>query len=171
MEKRYHYITPNDYVTAEENGISEHALYQRVHIYGWDIDRAISQPMRSKGVPFEHVWSKWKETAEENGISKDVFYSRCRNSGWAPEKAATIPVGELYSGKWTAEELEIARRNGIDGNSMSLVSIRIKKLGWSKEKALNTPKVSEKERAKRVAEGTRKYHRERGVNREFNKTV
>ncbi|MEK5070739.1 hypothetical protein [Sporosarcina sp. FSL K6-1508] len=172
MEKRYHYITPNDYETAEQNGINYVALSQRVRDYGWDIDRAITEPLKV-GVPFQPVWEQWEKIATENGISKDLFYQRIKVNKWDEKRAAThsLMAGKHLRIGWTKEEREIAERNGLSANHMNLVITRINKLGWSKERALNTPKISLKEQAKRIAEGTRKYHRERGVNSESNKTV
>lgn len=171
MEKRYDYVTPHDFEIAKLNGITESALTQRVYNYGWDIDRAITQPMRvSKS--FESVWRKWERVATKNGVDRENFVKRVRALGWTEEESATIKKGQgRPSGMWTKEELETAKRNGIEGNSMSVPRARINMLGWSREDAVNTPKITEAERLKRVAEGTRKYHEERGVNREFNKVI
>lgn len=161
MDKRYGYITPNDYAIAEENGIGEHALYQRVQVYGWDIDRAITQPLtiRQKADP---VWDEWEQVATENGVYKKLFNQRIKAGGWSPEKAATSPVGKgrPLDLEWTEEERELARKNGLDKNYMNAVKARIR-LGWTREEALRTPILTEDERAKRVAKGTRKYHERR----------
>lgn len=171
MEKRYHYITPEDYVTAESNGLPAALVEQRAWFYDWDIDRAVTEPKRVLKC-FSATWEKWREVAEENGITRAMLSNRIRSLGWDEEEAATVKKGQARpSGKWTPDEIATAERNGIAGNSMSLVSIRIKKLRWSKEAALNTPKLSREERAARSAEGTRKYHKERGVNSGFNKIV
>lgn len=162
LEKRYDYITPKDYITAESNGITERTVYQRVNTSGWDIDRAISEPMRPKGESFVHVWAEWQQVALGNGINRDQFYGRLRQCEWSAEKAATTPtVKGSKSDKWTEKEIATAERNGVAGNSMGLVSTRINQRGWSREEALNTPKLSRAEQKKRIAEGTRKYHRER----------
>lgn len=167
MEKRYDYITPDDYEQAELNGISAQLLEQRVRSFLWDVDKAVMTPKKQQR-SFKKTWAKWKEIATENGIDRDAFTNRVRSLGWDEEVAATTKKGVRSRGRWTDEELETARRNGIDGSSMSIPRMRINQLGWSREEALSTPKLTEKERVKRVAEGTRKYHRERGVNRDFN---
>ena len=46
--KRYFYITPEDFKIAEENGIPEYVVTTRVIKLGWDIDRAITKPAREK---------------------------------------------------------------------------------------------------------------------------
>lgn len=171
MEKRYHYITPEDYVTAEKNGLPAALVEQRAWFYDWDIDRAVTEPKRVLKC-FSATWEKWREVAEENGVTRAMLSNRIRTLGWDEEEAATTPKDRVGKrGKWTPEEIAIAEKNGIAGNHLSLVNMRIKKLGWSKEAALNTPKLSREERAARSAEGTRKYHKERGVNSGFNKIV
>ena len=46
--KRYFYITPEDFKIAEENGISKDTLIMRVRKLGWDVDKAITKPVRIK---------------------------------------------------------------------------------------------------------------------------
>ena len=65
--------------------------------------------------------------------------------------------------RWTEEEREIAEKNGLSANHMNLVSARIGK-GWTREEALSTPKMSLKEQAERIGEGTRAYHERRKKN-------
>ena len=162
------YVLPEDVEIAKANGISYNTLYARVNDYGWNVLRARTEkPVRHQS--FQPVWQKWKATAELNGVGREVFYDRVRRQGVSEERAATLPVSKGgQPSRWSDKQLELMEMNGLSAN---LVNTRITRLGWTQEQALNTPKVSEKERAKRVAEGTRKYHRERGVNREFNKTV
>lgn len=155
------YVTPEDYEIAERNGINAENVTQRVYVYGWEIERAITQPLtiRRKVDP---LWEEWKQVAEENGVYKSLFNQRIKASGWSPEKAATTPIrnGRPLNTEWTEEEREQARKNGLDKNYMSVVKARIR-LGWTREEALRTPILSEDERAKRVARGTRKYHERR----------
>lgn len=166
MEKRYGYITPQDYETAEKSGITRHALEQRVRDYGWDIDRAITQPLKIQ-VPFQPIWDEWQDVATKNGISKKLFYHRVKKNGWSKEMSATHPImkGKPLSDDWTDEERETARRNGLDKNYMNAVKVRIRN-GWTREEALNTPRLTVDERLERVRAGVKN----RRVNREFNKT-
>ncbi|MDW0112223.1 hypothetical protein QT711_03435 [Sporosarcina saromensis] len=163
-----YYVTPKDYEIAEQNGISAKNVTQRVYRYGWDIKRAITQPLviRRKVDP---LWEEWKDIATANGIVKKIFNQRINRHGWTAEKAATTPVGKAIkkNGKWTAEEIELAKKNGLDKNYMDTVKARIR-LGWSREEALSTPILTADERAKRVVEGTRRYHKENGRKRIFN---
>lgn len=158
MEKRYHYITPEDYETAERNGVTAELAEARAWERGWDIDKAVMTPKKVQG-RLEGTWEKWKETATENGVNRIMFTNRVRSLGWSEEEAATIGKGKSrFPDFWTNEERGVAKRLGIDGNGMNLPRIRMKKLGWSREKAINTPKMTEEERVKRVVEGTKRYH-------------
>ena len=158
MEKRYHYITPEDYETAEQNGITAELAETRAWERGWDIDRAVTTPKRVARC-FKGTWGKWKETAARHDVDRILFINRVRSLGWSEEEAATIKKGKSRTPSfWTDEERKIAKRLGIDGNGMGLPRIRMKSLGWSREKAINTPKMTEEQRVKNVAAGTRRYH-------------
>ena len=89
--KRYHYITPDDYLVAEKNGISRKALNDRVRRYNMDVDTAIVQKLKAR-TEFEPTWQKWKETCEKHGISRKLFYHRIQVNKYNEEKAATDPV-------------------------------------------------------------------------------
>ena len=70
--KRYFYITPEDFKIAEENGISKDTLLSRVRILGWDVDKAITTPVRTK----RKFTEEEIKTMEENGIDRDVAAGR-----------------------------------------------------------------------------------------------
>lgn len=164
MEKRYDYITPIDYEQADLNGISAQLLEQRVRTNLWDIDRAINTPKKNRKC-HDQLWSKWSRVAIENGVNRVTFTNRVCNLKWDEKEAATT-VKRFRRGKFTDQEMKIMETNNLTTNS---VNMRITKLGWTREKALNTPKLKEKDRLERVAAGTKKYHKERGVNNGFNK--
>ncbi|MEH7216970.1 hypothetical protein [Bacillus toyonensis] len=95
-------ITDEDYKKAAKNGISKSNVYQRVHEYGWELDRAITTPIRKqKGKTNAGMIT----LAERNGISKVTFWKRVKN-GMDPYEAATKPKGY-------ASYLELSRKNGI----------------------------------------------------------
>lgn len=87
MNKRYRYLTPDDFVKAEKNGINKETLRSRVNKYGWDIDRAINEPARLQ----VNDINKWIPLALENGISERALRGRFER-GWAPYVAATKPL-------------------------------------------------------------------------------
>jgi hypothetical protein len=95
-------ITYEDYEKAAKNGINKSNVYQRVVEYGWNLERAITVPVRRrKG----EINAGMITIAERNGISKPTFFKRVK-SGMDPYEAATKPKGyEAY--------LELARKNGI----------------------------------------------------------
>lgn len=82
------YITPEQYEIGERNGISRGNVWQRVHNYGYDVERAITEPLHK---PSER-WMKWKKIALANGISNEAFNARIRY-GMSEEEAATRPIG------------------------------------------------------------------------------
>ncbi|MFT4140172.1 hypothetical protein COJ38_21490 [Bacillus cereus] len=96
-------ITDEDYEKAAVKGITKTNVYQRVHTYGWSIERAITEPLRSKGNQGKH--GKMMIIAESLGISPSTYFRRIRN-GMTPKDAASKPKGHTI-------HLEIARGNGI----------------------------------------------------------
>lgn len=94
--------TEKDYEKAAKNGISKSNVYQRVNEYGWDLERAITVPVRKRSGDINAGMIVF---AEQNGISKPTFFKRVKG-GMDLYEAATKPVG------YTAH-LELARKNGI----------------------------------------------------------
>ena len=124
--KRYFYITPEDFKIAEENGIPEYVVTTRVRKLGWDVDRAITKPVRVK----RKFTEEEIKTMEENGIDRDVAAGR-RYWGWTLEEAITKPKkkGRQYVyPEWVYKE---ANKNGI---SYSALGNRIRR-GMSLEEA------------------------------------
>ena len=70
---------------ARENNIPDGTYYKRLE-YGWDKERAATQPVRKCSDPYVAI-------AEQNGIPKTVYRGR-RKNGWTKEEASTIPVGQ-----------------------------------------------------------------------------
>ena len=151
-EKRYFYITPEDYETAKQNGIHRRLVYQRVN-NGWDIDRAITEPI-SKRCLKNGLWDKWKDKAV---VCRSTFSSRIR-LGMTPEEAAlTTKITHQEVDKrqrtCTDEQLAIAESNGI---SKAVLSQRINSYNWAIEKAITTPVMSKKEVAILASKAIRK---------------
>ncbi|MFD2704191.1 hypothetical protein [Salibacterium lacus] len=137
--KRYFYITPEDYETAASNGIKTATLHTRVHLNGWDIDRAVTQPVRRK-----RSHGDWPKIAEANGISKHRYYTRVYH-GYAPERAATMPPLTLEERvdkmtrdrrRFTDEQIRRAREHGV---SRRLLQQRVVKQHWDVERAITEP--------------------------------
>ena len=139
--KRYFYITPEDYKIAEENGISKDTLLSRVRKLGWDIDKAITKPVRAK----RKFTEEEIKAMEENGIDRNVAAGR-RYWGWTLEEAITKSKkkGRQYVyPEWVYKE---ADKNGI---SYSALGNRIRR-GMSLEEPC-TRKVITKEEALVIA--------------------
>lgn len=139
--KRYFYITPEDYKIAEENGISKDTLLSRVRKLGWDVDKAITKPVRAK----RKFTEEEIKAMEENGIDRNVAAGR-RYWGWTLEEAITKSKkkGRQYVyPEWVYKE---ADKNGI---SYSALGNRIRR-GMSLEEAC-TKKIITKEEALVIA--------------------
>lgn len=124
--KRYFYITPEDFRIAEENGISKDTLLSRVRKLGWDVDKAITTPVRAK----RKFTKEEIKTMEENGVNQNIAANRMY-WGWNLEKAITKPKkkGRQYVyPEWVYKE---ANKNGI---SYSALGNRIRR-GMSLEEA------------------------------------
>lgn len=132
-------LTEEHFQIAEKNGIPRKNVLQRFNKYYWDIERAITQPMRS-----HPDWDKWREIAHANGIDGILFRKRVK-IGWSEERAATETRETGASRrKKESEELrkelspywEQAEANGI---SFQVFRKRLAK-GMSLEEAANRPK-------------------------------
>ena len=146
--KRYFYITPEDFKIAEENGISKDTLLSRVRKLGWDVDKAITKPVRAK----RKFTEEEIKTMEENGVNRNIAAGR-RYWGWTLEEAITKSKkkGRQYVyPEWVYKE---ADKNGI---SYSALGNRIRR-GMSLEEAC-TRKVITKEEALVIA---RKKYKEK----------
>ena len=139
--KRYFYITQEDFKIAEENGIPEYVVTTRVRKLGWDIDRAITKPVRSK----RKFTEEEIRAMEENEIDRDVAAGRMY-WGWTLEEAITKPKKggrqHVYP-EWVYKE---ADKNGI---SYSALGNRIRS-GMSLEEAC-TKKTITKLKALEIA--------------------
>ena len=124
--KRYFYITPEDFKIAEENGIPEYVVTTRVRKLGWDVDKAITKPVRAK----RKFTKEEIKTMEENGVNQNIAANRMY-WGWTLEEALTKPKkrGRQYVyPEWVYKE---ADKNGI---SYSALGNRIRR-GMSLEEA------------------------------------
>lgn len=137
------YLTDEDYIIAEKNGISHQRAYDRFYINGWDKQRAITQPLKKVS-----IWEQYRDKCESHGIAKPTFYYRI-NNGLSPEEAATFPL--VTSGSYSfnqqprlqKEWLETAKKNGI---GRSTLDQRIYILKWDIQRAITQPVDASKRR-------------------------
>ena len=80
--KRYFYITPEDFEKAKENGIHKDTVLTRVRMLGWDVDKAITKPPRK----IRKFTKEEIKIMEENGIDRNTAVCRL-NYGWTVEEA------------------------------------------------------------------------------------
>ena len=134
--KRYFYITPEDFKIAEENGISKGTLIMRVRRQGWDVDKAITEPVRAKRKFTEEEIKIMKK----NGLDRNTVSCRLQY-GWALEEALTKAKkgGRQYVyPEWVYKE---ADKNGI---SYSALGSRIRR-GMSLEEACTKKTITKLE--------------------------
>lgn len=144
MLDNHHYITPQDYDIAERNGINKKQVYARVYAHMWNIEKAITQPIRKQNKCNKEALEK----AEKNGISNNVFYSRIRN-GWDEEKACTVPIidhSETWEKttrvrKYSKDIVALAKKNGVPYPTLA----RRIRTGWSEHEAATTKPMTKQE--------------------------
>jgi hypothetical protein len=139
------YLTDRDYLIANQNGIDNANAFNRVYACGWDVERAITEPIRRKE---DSLWMKYKEKANQIGITQMCFYQRTYK-GMTPEQAATtpkLPHGERWKKenvKLTKEIVDTATRNGIGYKTLKM---RVYTYKWDVERAITEPLHKEKRR-------------------------
>lgn len=127
------FLRPEDFEIARQNGISYSIAYSRFYRYGWDKQRAITEPLRQEG-----PWKTYKDQALANGVPYGMFLRRL-HQGLSPEEA--IRQGRSLGGRKVnpriSEEMyEMAALNGIGRNTLKC---RIFQLRWSDERAITEP--------------------------------
>lgn len=82
-------LTKEQYERAKANGINRQTACSRVRDYGWDIERALTEPSRSWGVAFTN-----DELAimRKNRLKKGTVKDRINRYGWDRERALTQPT-------------------------------------------------------------------------------
>lgn len=140
------YITPSEYEQAAKNGISAKCLTDRVRRYGWDIKRAVTQPIQNQRP--NGSLSHWTKIAETNGVCRKTFYERINQLGWTLERAATTPtldkkevLAEIREKrrKIPQKYYDLAKANGIKRTTLTG---RVLQYGWPLEKAATTPAMT-----------------------------
>ena len=141
------YVTPDEYLIAESNGISASNLNNRIRSFGWKKQRAITEPYRNR-----RDLTEWGKIAESNGIKYRTMQTRI-GRGWTLEDAATKPIFDM---KTQLKELAQNRRKYPDveeklkeiGITYASFTDRMRH-GWTLEDAMNTKKLTTHEVARR----------------------
>lgn len=79
-------LSREEYQTAQKNGISRQLAYQRVEVEFWDVEDAITRPVRYK----DPYYVYWLNRALKNGLSYGAFRQRIRK-GMTFKDAAMKP--------------------------------------------------------------------------------
>ena len=141
-----YYVTPAEYATALENGISAHTLERRVRESAWPMEKAITTKPQQRT-----SCGEWVAMAKANGISANSFYRRANQYGWSLERAATQPVkdrdGQAEHARKSKERvypLKILKR--AKKNSIPLGTFRARvRLGWTQKDASTRPVMTKRE--------------------------
>jgi hypothetical protein len=129
---------------SDEHNINYSNTKNRINVFKWDIEKAVSTPPNTEKRRFltcngkTQTISQW---ARETGISRSAIECRIDKSKWSVEKALTTPLcatyyryltykGETQPMKYWCKKFNISR-HALDH--------RINALKWPTEKALTKP--------------------------------
>ncbi|GLY11384.1 hypothetical protein [Pseudobacillus badius] len=143
--KRYVYITPEDYETAEKNGINRNTLEYRVRYGGFDIDRAITEPVAKR-----EPWTpEQRAKLKESQLGESTVRERMKKWGISRDEALAIPkftpeetFEQLKKGfeekhcVFSREQRQKMKENGI---KHATAYARWKYRGYTKEEAVTIP--------------------------------
>lgn len=146
--KNYFYITPEDYIEAERNGICKDTLETRVRKLGWSVKRAKTEKVRKK----HRISKELLEIAKANGIERYTIADRLRN-GWSIEEACTRPKKSGRQRKYPDWVYNEADRNGI---RYSTVNHRVSD-GWGLREACTTPVMTVNDRLRNMRNKRNNY--------------
>ncbi len=132
------YVTPDEYLIAEKNGIKNWTVDRRVQGMGWHKEKAITTPP----IP-RKSYGSWIKIAKENGINACTFRNRVNVYGFDMETAATKPLQNFKENMklvgqgnrvYPQETIELAAKNGICYNTF----LSRMNDGWSIEDAVKS---------------------------------
>lgn len=143
------FITDDQYNTAFKNGISKRRVEHRVRAMYWDIERAITQPVKNRSA--KYITNDVREEAAKLGISYSLIRKRI-SSGMTLNDAITTPLADKK------QQAENARKNNkkypdwvykkLEENAISTSTFykRINKSRWSVIEACTKPVMSNREK-------------------------
>ena len=150
-------VTDEQYEIARKNGIPRKRVNDRINKSGWDIDRAITTPVKER----KNRYEAWKEICEQNGISRSTFNKRLA-AGWTEKRAASTP----FSNKLGRERIfddELVRKAAQNGITYGDLYRRCYFHQWSPEKAASVPIKHKRKRGEKVKD-TQQYAMYKGEN-------
>lgn len=161
VEKNQKFLYNGSYYTAKQladisniDGITANNILSRINKHGFDVERAITQPLNVKIQPKgtgEKIYEyngKYYNTYElcqlsnVEGLMPVDITTRINKHGWIVERAITQPKKKRstyeYNGR-TYTSKELAKLSPYDDVDHHIITDRINKSGWSIEKAIFTP--------------------------------
>lgn len=148
------YLTEEDLLIAESNGISRELAMDRYYNKCWEKERAITQPKKCKGTFKEELvklYPNYEEILKEIGISYGALYSRCHRLNIDISTALAYPKMKPFGkkktrvGRITKGHIEQASKIGV---SEYTLKYRVYNLRWSVEKAITTPLIRKGSKSK-----------------------
>lgn len=130
-------------------GITEEHILSRINKHGWDVERAITQPIGEKIQKYVYEYNGQLYTPTQlaklagEGITEDDIRNRIEYNGWAIEDALKKPKkhvkklheynGELYTTK------ELLKKYCVDPKIKNTHLFNRLRIGWTLEEALSIP--------------------------------
>ena len=156
IEYNGNYYTINElYELRKNKSLTHDQIESRILCLHWDVERALTQPNNVKKQPFGiteriyeyngilyNVYEVWLMRKHPELKEKDISFRLHR--GWSVERTISQPPKKQnqkfeYNGKlYTSKEL--ADLSPIPEITHHDITDRINRMGWSVEKAINTPK-------------------------------
>lgn len=146
-----YYITPEEYMIAEQNGICRSTLEYRVRDGLWEKENALTKSPKKVT-----EWSRIQHLALQNNICRNTFEDR-RKRGWSLiDSISKPPMSRKESLKHanqanknncilSNEEIQFAKKNGL---KRSTLYNRVKNLKWDMEVATTSPIIPASERGR-----------------------
>lgn len=150
-----YYLTEEDFLIAERNGISRKLAKDRFYNKCWDKEKSITHPKRNKESFKSEViklYPNYKERLKELGITYYTLYSRCYNMNLDIKTAMSYPKAHVFvkrgrkNVKITPEHIKKASEIGVSEYALKQ---RVYNLKWSVEKATTTPTFNRGQKTKK----------------------
>lgn len=161
MDKDQKFLYNGNYYSAKElanmsnvEGITYEHMISRINKHGFDVERAMTQPLNVKNQPkgvgdccYEYngkLYNTYElcKLSDVEGLMPVDITTRVNKHGWTVERAITQPKKKRslyeYNGK-TYTSKELANLSPYDDIDHHVITDRINKSKWSVEKAIYTP--------------------------------
>lgn len=142
------------------DGILPRDIFNRINNYGWEAERALTQPKNVKKQPdgcrdkskeciFNFNGKKYKSyelrnLSDVDNISSGTITNRINQLHWSIEDAINKPTKKYnqkfeYNGNYYTSK-ELAKLSNVENITHHDITDRINRMGWSVERAITQPK-------------------------------